>query len=561
MARRIALLQLDPTVGDLDGNRTRIEALAIIADKAGADLGITTELAISGYPPRDLLLSPDFSHRCLAACSGIETNIPLLIGAPLPPKSEGERPGNGILRITPDGGVREMTRKQLLPNYEVFDEARYFTPDSRPGIARGIGGLDLGLTICEDAWQHSGEVPSDYDSDPILQLQAWQEQGENLDATINISASPFHIAKPEQRHNVVTAAAATLGHPFLLANQVGGNDDLIFDGRSIAAWSDGSTIEAPAWQEGVLLVDLEQKNRSIWLPWPEGLSFGDGISGVRSRAMELLNASTVGLADYCRKSGLTQVVLGLSGGIDSALCATIAATALGAENVIGISMPSRHSSQHSISDAQALADNLGIEFQKRPIEEMHIAAENTIADELRSGDPVAGENLQARLRALIIMGVANARGAMALATGNKSELAQGYCTLYGDMAGGYAPLGDLYKTEVYEIAELVNREAGQQVIPRSTIDKAPSAELAPEQKDEDTLPPYEILDPILFAHIEKGMGSDEIVASGYDESLVDEVLARLVRNEHKRWQMPPAPRVSRRAFGQGWRLPLAARRD
>ena len=554
MARRIALLQVDPTVGDLDGNRTRLEALCAIADKAGADVAVATELAISGYPPRDLLLSEGFAERCLAACSGIDTALPLLVGAPLPPKTEREKAGNGILRVLPEGDVRELTRKQLLPTYEVFDEARYFTPDSRPGIGRDIGGLSLGLTICEDAWQHSGETPSDYDSDPILQLCAWQDQGESLDATVNLSASPYHASKPEQRAEVVKAAAASLGHPFLLANQVGGNDDLLFDGRSLAAWPDGTTIEAPAWQEGVLIIDLDQPSRSFWLPWDEGVDYASSTN-------DLFNAICAGLADYCRKSNLTKVVIGLSGGIDSALTAAVASSALGSENVIGVSMPSRHSSDHSIRDAESLAESLGIEYQQRPLEDLHLAAETTLEDELEVGDPIAAENLQARLRGMIIMGIANARRAMALATGNKSELAQGYCTLYGDMAGGYAPLGDLYKTEVYQLAEAFNQEAGTELIPRNSIVKPPSAELAPDQKDEDTLPPYSLLDEILHSHIEQGMSSQLIAAKGIDEEVVDEVISRLVRNEHKRWQMPPAPRVSSRAFEQGWRLPMAARRN
>jgi len=300
-------------------------------------------------------------------------------------------------------------------------------------------------------------------------------------------------------------------------------------------------------------VDLDHPSRSFWIAWEDGVDFAHS-------SLEMLNAVCAGLADYCRKSSLTRVVLGLSGGIDSAVTAAVAAAALGPENVIGVSMPSRHSSDHSISDAEELASALGIEYQSRPIEDVHKVAEQTLEDELQSGHPVAAENLQARLRGMIVMGIANARGAMALATGNKSELAQGYCTLYGDMAGGYAPLGDLYKTEVYQLAQVINEEAGRILIPKNTIDKPPSAELAPDQMDEDTLPPYPLLDEILRSHIEEGQSASEIVAKGIDEGLVDEVLSRLVRNEHKRWQMPPAPRVSSRAFGQGWRLPMAARR-
>jgi len=547
MARRIALLQLDPTVGDLDGNRSRIEALVAIADAAGADVAIATELAISGYPPRDLLLNSDLPTRSLSACAGIETKLPLLLGCPLPARSERERPANGVVKVLTDGSAREVARKQLLPTYEVFDEARYFSPGNSPGIARDVGGLCLGVTICEDAWQHAGKTPIDYESDPIQQLTGF---GKELDASVNLSASPFHIAKSGIRKEVVQKAAKTLNHPFLLVNQVGGNDDLLFDGRSIAAWPNGEIIEAPAWQEGVLLVDLDTPQRSSWIAWAEGISLEDND--------DLLNSITMGLSDYCRKSGLEKVVLGLSGGIDSAVTAAIASIALGPENVIGISMPSRISSQHSIDDAKKLAENLGIEYQTRSIEELHQTADQNLADELQSGHPVAAENLQARLRGLIVMAVANSRGAMALATGNKSELAQGYCTLYGDMAGGYAPLGDLYKTEVYQLAALINKE--QEIIPDNSITKPPSAELAPDQKDDDTLPPYELLDEILKAYIEEGKTVNQLQELGFDSEIVDEVISRLINNEHKRWQMPPAPRVSSRAFGQGWRQPLASKR-
>jgi len=476
----------------------------------------------------------------------------------VPPLGDRSLPGNGVVRA--GDSAREVTRKQLLPTYDVFDEARYFEADERPGIARTIAGLDIGVTICEDAWQHCGATPNDYDSDPIAQIVEWGRQGVLLDATVNLSASPYHANKSGIRIAVARSAAASLNHPFLLANQVGGNDDLLFDGRSVIAWPNGTVVIAPAWVEGVLIADLSNPEDCIWL--------GDGEvtilapdADIEDDENDLLDAIIIGLSDYCKKSGISKIVLGLSGGIDSALAACVASAAVGAGNVTGISMPSRHSSQHSIDDAKATAEVLGIDFTIRPINDLHDAADLALADLLANGDPVAGENLQARLRGLIVMAHANANGAMAIATGNKSELGQGYCTLYGDMAGGYAPLGDLYKMEVYALAREFNKRLGANAVNESTLTKPPSAELAPDQKDEDSLPPYPILDEILRLHIEGGLDATEITARGHDGDVVRDVLTRLARNEHKRWQMPPAPRVSKRAFGQGWRQPLAARHD
>ncbi|PXY76878.1 MAG: NAD+ synthase [Methanobacteriota archaeon] len=578
MARKIALLQLNPTVGDLAGNVRRLETLLVLAADAGAVAAVATELAISGYPPRDLLLQDDFIAACIEAAETISTPIPLLVGSPVPRKPR-QLPGNGALRIDYDGAVREVTRKQLLPTYEVFDEARYFSPDSRPGIVRGLGGLDLGVTICEDAWQHAGLVPSDYQTDPIEQLAAWTGQGVELVATVNLSSSPFHATKQSSRLTVARAAAQTLGHPFLLANQVGGNDDLLFDGHSLAALPSGEVVSAPGWVEGVLLVDLDDFSASVWITEESSsadaadfIAAGDeqviesGVEGESAKAVdslnEILSAVTIGLRDYCHKSGLSKVVLGMSGGIDSAVAACLATRALGQDSVIGISMPSRYSSQHSKDDAEATAMALGIEYLELSIEEMHEVAEKRLNSEVSEGPPMVGENIQARLRGLLVMGIANSRSAMAIATGNKSELAQGYCTLYGDMAGGYAPLGDLWKSEVYALATALNEEAlsrGEPApITESTLTKPPSAELSPNQRDDDTLPPYDILDAILRGYIEQGLSEPELVAAGHDAVTVREVLERLARTEHKRWQMPPAPRVSQRAFGQGWRQPLAA---
>ncbi len=558
MGTKIALLQANPTVGDVSGNSAMLASMVEKSAEAGASLAVSTELVISGYPPRDLLLQSDFITACENASRSIPTKIPLLIGCPLSPVEERSLPGNGVIWV--DDVCREATRKQLLPTYDVFDEARYFEADERPGIARTIAGLDIGVTICEDAWQHCGATPNDYDADPIAQIVEWGRQGVSLDATVNLSASPYHADKSGLRLQVARSAAASLGHPFLLANQVGGNDDLLFDGRSIVAWPDGTAVIAPGWCEGILIADIESPESCTWL------GEGDVVLLSPEQSMEsddgdLLDAVITGLSDYCRKSGISKIVLGLSGGIDSALAACVAAAAVGAGNVHGISMPSRHSSQHSIDDAKATAEALGIGFSIEPISELHDAADSALHDTLTGGHPVAAENLQARLRGLIVMAHANANGAMAIATGNKSELGQGYCTLYGDMAGGYAPLGDLYKMEVYALARCFNQRFGKQAVTESTLTKPPSAELAPDQKDEDSLPPYPVLDEILRLHIEEGMDATEIVESGHDLGTVNEVLERLSRNEHKRWQMPPAPRVSKRAFGQGWRQPLAARHD
>ena len=580
----IALLQFDPTVGDLDHNGRRLAALAQQALSGGAKVGISTELAVCGYPPRDLLMERDFVERSMTAALTLETPLPVLVGTPIPAEDERTLPTNGVVRagpafatITGDEQGRIVAEKQLLPTYDVFDEARYFTPKNRSGLARSFGGFTLGVTVCEDAWQSAGMTPSSYTQDPIEHIAEWCRQGVDIDATVNLSASPFHSEKFTTRLAVARHAAAVLGHPFLLANQVGGNDDLLFDGRSLAVWPDGRAVVAPSWQEGVLIVDITSPEACRWVASEaeDALAIGeaplihlkasDDGTAMMDTTEELTNAVVAGLADYCRKSSITSVVLGLSGGIDSAVAACVAVAALGAEKVTGLAMPSRHSSQHSIDDALHTAEALGMTHHLHEIDAMHTSVEGVLGEVLANGHPVAAENLQARLRALLVMGYANANASMAITTGNKSEIAQGYCTLYGDMAGGYAPLGDVYKMEVYAMAERFNQraEASGRTAPvsMSTMTKPPSAELAPDQTDQDSLPPYDELDAILRSHIEGGLNTDDLIARGFDEATVMDVLQRLERNEHKRWQMPPAPRVSPRAFGQGWRRPLASNHD
>ncbi len=585
LSRIIGLLQIDSTVGDLAGNAKRLESLANLAKDSGASMAVATELAVCGYPPRDLLLQPDFVTTSYATAKSLNVGIPLLVGTPIPPESDRYLPANGVVRAgdlhaSPNGENtnRVVAKKQLLPSYDVFDETRYFSPASRSGICRSIGEVDLGVTICEDAWQAAGLTPSTYGQDPIASLAEWGRQGVSLDATVNLSASPYHADKVSSRIKVCRTAAGVLQHPFLLANQVGGNDDLLFDGCSLVAWPDGKVVVAPAWQEGVLIVDLNSSENCQWVPLnsADKLSIGsdtikflsgdsDGHEDSDEIIEDITDAVITGLADYCRKSGIKRIVLGLSGGIDSAVAACVACAAVGSDNVLGIAMPSRFSSQHSIDDAKYTAEALGMEFKIEAIDGMHSALEGRIGDVLDGGNPVASENIQSRLRGIIVMAHANAQNRMAIATGNKSELAQGYCTLYGDMAGGYTPLGDLYKMQVYALAEIFNQRAlDMQKMPpvnQSTLTKPPSAELAPDQKDEDSLPPYEVLDEILRLHIEHTKDADDIVASGFDRQVVVDVLGRLERNEHKRWQMSPAPRVTSKAFGQGWRRPLASRHD
>ena len=555
----IALLQLDPTVGDVAGNVALVEAAAAKAAEAGAEMAVASELVISGYPPRDMLMDAAFVTACEKAAMAVSSPIPLLIGTPLSAEKERQKPFNGAVRVANSRTAKIVARKQLLPTYDVFDEGRYFQADDGPGIDRSLRGASVGITICEDAWQHIGEVPSDYPADPIEQLATWQHQGEPLAVSVNLSSSPYHLAKEGVRARLVRKAAATLGHPFLLCNQIGGNDDLLFDGRSIVGWPDGTVVQGPAWCSGILMVNIENPSAAQWISLDGNRD--DNLQVVSagaeptmpSKGQDLLSAVTLGLGDYCRKSGIGKIVLGMSGGIDSAVSAAIACQALGAENVLGLAMPSRHSSDHSIQDAKATAEALGMELQILPINDIHESVDETLQGELDAGNPVAKENLQARIRGTLVMGAANARGAMAIATGNKSELAMGYCTLYGDMNGGYAPLGDLYKTEVYEVAHAINANAvGKLPITESTMTKAPSAELAPDQKDEDNLPPYTVLDRILEDWIERGVRSDS--------PLTADILSRMHANEHKRWQLCPAPRVSNRAFGQGWRQPLASRR-
>lgn len=548
---KIALAQLNPIIGDLSGNAQLVREAAQHALTAGADLLVTSELVLSGYPPKDLLLREGFISACDRAAARLARELPPQLGVLLGhPTHLGVLPGHcaNAASLLYQGQILQTIHKTLLPNYDVFDERRYFLP-ARQQVPIEFQGRKLGVHICEDAWY--GEPGTTYhlgsnlDQDPLPALVA-----QGVDCLINLSASPFEGDKPQRREGIVRRHAYRHKLPFLFVNQVGGNDDLVFDGQSLIADSQGEIVgRLQPFASETRVVALDD------LPTQP-------LSWNRIRPQNLLDALILGFRDYAHKSGFKDCVLGLSGGIDSALAAYIAAQALGKEHVHGLAMPSRYSSQHSVDDAAALARNLGIDFEIIPIDEVHRAYEavTVIGDDLRSQPAgLADQNLQARIRGACVMVRSNRHGWIALATGNKSELAVGYCTLYGDMAGGFAVLSDIFKQDVYAVSHYINdtRER-REVIPAGTLEKAPSAELAPNQFDQDVLPPYPVLDGILEGLIEDEL-SVATLSRHFPPETVRWVQQRLDRNEFKRRQMPPGIKLSQKAFGSGRRMPMAAR--
>jgi NAD+ synthetase len=553
---RFALAQINPLVGDLDGNRGKIRERIKQARGLGADLVVFPELSVLGYPPKDLLMKRSILTRSLrtveelaADCRGIAA----LIGFPTVSDKATGRPLRNSAALCDQGRVLSIHHKTLLPTYDVFDEQRYFEPGEQPQVARlavsGGHSVNLGITICEDLWNEERIAGRPiYTKNPIRELV---EAG--ADVLINMSASPFWLDKPASRIRRFSRQVARYGKPLLFVNQVGGNDELIFDGSSAAFGTDGGLVaRAKAFVEDLLLVDLDG-NTSLRLEAGAG---GDE---------EVLDALVLGTRDYVIKSGFREIVLGLSGGIDSALTAAVAAEALGPEQVHGLAMPSRYSSEHSLQDARRLAQALGIDYREVPITELHAAYERELAPHFAGREPdVTEENIQARIRGSILMALSNKFGWLLLTTGNKSELAVGYCTLYGDMCGGLAVIADVPKMMVYRLAELVNRRAGRELIPQRTITKTPSAELKPNQSDQDSLPPYELLDEILRRYVEREEPVEEIAAAlsgrpGFSEQLLVSVIRMVDRNEYKRKQTPPVLKVTSRAFGFGRRMPIAAR--
>jgi NAD+ synthase (glutamine-hydrolysing) len=557
---KIAVAQINPTVGDISGNSVLVSAAARRAREAGADLVVVSELAISGYPPKDLLLREGFVDACDRAVAKlaalVDPNLGVLVGYPSQCNLPAGSIGNAASLLY-GGQVQTTLYKCLLPNYDVFDERRYFLP-AESAAPIEFGGLRLGVHICEDAWY--GEPGTFYHlkpeirRDPIAELAA-----AGADLFINLSASPFEIDKPHRRTQIISRHVARHKLPFVFVNQVGGNDDLVFDGNSLIVDSTGrDVLRLAPFANDFALCNVE--NRRVTL-LSEHASPPPAIAVSRPREADLLDALILGLKDYVSKSGFHGCVLGLSGGIDSALACYIAAAAVGPEHVHGLALPSRYSSEHSVSDAQQLAEALGIDFSIVPIDAIHAAYEATpvAKDDLRSQPGgLADQNLQARIRGALVMIRSNRHGWLALSTGNKSELAVGYCTLYGDMAGGFAVLADVFKRDVYAVARYINNEREKrEVIPAGSLTKAPSAELAPNQFDQDTLPPYSVLDAILEGLIERE-ASIETLSRQFPPETVRWVASRLDRNEFKRRQMPPGIKLSHRAFGSGRRMPMAA---
>jgi len=540
---RLALLQINPTAGDLDGNATLIVRGVRAAQALGADLAVTPELALMGYLPRDLLMSQGFVNRACRVLSRIAAELAgapaLLVGVATLNPSDMGRPLLNSAVLLKDGVPGPAYHKTLLPTYDVFDEDRYFEPARDPQILNW-NGCRLGISICEDVWNDRDFWSRRrYHRDPIEVLaQA------GATAILNLSASPFTAGKQVFREQMLGHMAQKYGLPVVYVNQVGGNDDLIFDGRSGVFDARGKlAARARGFAEDVLVVDLEGG--------PAAVADDDFEAEA-----EIWNALVLGVRDYARKTHFRQVLLGLSGGIDSALTAALAAEALGAENVLGVMMPSRYSSAGSVEDSAALARNLGIRTLTLPISGIMETYDGVLKEAFRGHPPdVTEENIQSRIRGNLLMALSNKYGSLLLTTGNKSEMAVGYCTLYGDMNGGLAVIGDVPKTMVYRIARWRNRR--QPDIPEAILTKAPSAELRPDQTDQDTLPPYDVLDQILELHVEQCQAAEDIIAQGFDEPTVRRVL-RMVRGaEFKRKQAAPVLKVTSRAFGTGWRMPIA----
>jgi len=524
------LAQIAPRVGDINGNIQLLLDAAVRAEDDGCDLIVFPELVVTGYPPEDLLLRPAFMQAVAFAIDEIVAasgSCALVFGAP---RYDGAHLKNSAF-IARKGTLAGVYDKQCLPNYGVFDELRYFVSGDGEAVVFDIDGWKVGVGICEDIW-----------SDALAERQA----GLAVDVWLNLNASPFHVDKQLEREALMSRRAREFNAPVVYVNPVGGQDEVVFDGGSHAVDASGELLmRAPLFDLALPVVDLEQAGRF-------------SIAAIPSTMAQIHDALVLGVRDYVRRNGCSQVVIGLSGGIDSAVTAAIAVEALGAENVLGVLLPSRVSSDHSIADAEALVENLAIESIMLPIAVPVDATEAVLADSFaawgKSAPDVTEENIQARTRGMLLMAVSNKTGRMLLTTGNKSEMAVGYATLYGDMAGGFAVLKDVWKTDVFALADYINRE--HEMIPQNSIDKPPSAELRPDQKDSDSLPDYDVLDAILRATIEERLSLDDIAAQGFDRDEVKRVVGMLHTAEYKRRQSPPGVKITRRAFGRDRRYPI-----
>jgi NAD+ synthase (glutamine-hydrolysing) len=546
---KLALCQLNPVMGDIAGNTKLVRDTVASLASQKPDLIVFSELFIPGYPPRDLLELPwflkqgDEALESLALFSKRYPGTGILVGAAVRSTIPFGKGLHNAAVLIADGAIVSVVNKQLLPSYDVFDETRYFDPGTgAPPVA--FKDEKLGITICEDAWNNAGMWPRPlYGADPV---KSCAEQGASL--LINISGSPFHLGKEKLRYDIMRAHAARWKLPFVFVNQIGGNDELIFDGNSMALDAHGDLrTHLAGFTETSAVLDTGDPGPVLPLP------AHDTVAHVQ-------DALSLGLRDYMRKCGFSKALVGLSGGIDSAVTAALAAGAVGAANVTGVTMPSRYSSEGSVEDSRALARNLGIRFKTIPIEPIFASFLAAMQGpfEGRPAD-LAEENIQARIRGNILMALSNKFGCLLLTTGNKSELAVGYCTLYGDMDGGLSVISDLPKTMVYKVAQYINRD--REIIPAACITKPPSAELRPNQTDQDTLPPYEVLDRILAMLVEEGKSTREVVAAGIDEKTVAWIARAIKTSEYKRRQAAPGLRVTPKAFGSGRRFPIAARYD
>lgn len=549
---KIAIAQINPTIGDLVLNAQKILEAVQRAASSGARLLLTPELSLCGYPPRDLLLNPSFVEAMGTTLQNLAQDLPpnlaVLVGTVEPNVkahiSGGKTLFNSIALLE-NGQVKQVFHKRLLPTYDVFDERRYF----EEGLQANYFTLDdihIGVTICEDLWNDEEFWGKrSYTVNPIADLAIL-----GVDLIVNLSASPYTAGKQQFRETMLKHSAVRFQQPMIYTNQVGGNDDLIFDGRSFALNRQGEIMcRARGFDTDLLVVEFDETQRDLQLGSVEPM--------YESEDEEIWQALVLGVRDYARKCRFSKVVLGLSGGIDSAIVAAIATAALGKENVLGVLMPSPYSSEHSISDAVALAENLGIKTNLLPIGELMQGFDQTLGD-LFAGTEfgLAEENIQSRIRGNLLMAIANKFGYLLLSTGNKSEMAVGYCTLYGDMNGGLAVIADVPKTRVYSLCQWLNRD--REIIPQNVLTKAPSAELKPGQVDQDSLPPYEVLDDILQRLIHNHQSAAQIVAAGHDAVIVDRVIQMVARAEFKRRQAPPGLKITDRAFGTGWRMPIAS---
>jgi NAD+ synthase (glutamine-hydrolysing) len=549
---RIAIAQLNPIVGDIEGNAERILEAAQTAFNRGAELLLTPELSLCGYPPRDLLLNLGFVEKMSQQLQLLSQQLPeklaVLVGFVEKNPSatvRGEKPLFNSIALLKSQEIKQIFTKRLLPTYDVFDEDRYFASGKESQYFQLTeNNVKIGVTICEDVWndeQFWGQ--RQYAVNPIADLANL-----GVDLIVNLSASPYSVGKQKLRESLLSHSATRYNLPIVYVNQVGGNDDLIFDGDSVAFNRQGEVIyRAQAFTSSLELIEFNQDLLpAVIHPLPI------------DEDEEIYRALVLGVRDYVQKCGFKRVIFGLSGGIDSSLVAAIATDALGKENVLAVMMPSPYSSDHSISDAVALVNNLGIKSEKLAIKEI-MTAYDQLLERLFAGTDfgIAEENLQSRIRGNLLMALSNKFGHLLLSTGNKSEMAVGYCTLYGDMNGGLAVIADVPKTRVYSLCRWLNRHG--EIIPLNVINKAPSAELKPNQKDQDSLPPYEILDAILALLIDRHQSAEQIIAAGFEPEIVQKVI-KLVKNaEFKRKQAPPVPKISDRAFGTGWRMPIASR--